>query len=52
MFISCSLLGLKMGLAGILAAILATFAEKAEIVDDNISIPLVSFLTLYLLKFY
>ena len=51
MLICCSLIGgLKMGLPGILAAILATLVERTEIVDDNISIPLVSFLTLYFFK--
>lgn len=52
MLICCSLIGgLKMGLPGILAAILATLVERTEIVDDNISIPLVSFLTLLFFHF-
>ena len=51
MFITCTVIGgLKFGLPGILAATLATFAERTEIIDDNISVPLVSFSTLYFLK--
>jgi len=47
MLICCSLIGgLKMGLVGVLAAISATLVERTEIIDDNISIPLISFLTL------
>jgi len=46
MFIVCALIGLKMGFAGILATIFATIVEKTEIIDDNISVPIVSFLTL------
>lgn len=52
MLICCSLIGgLKMGLAGILAAILATLVERTEAIDDNISVPLVSFLTLLFFHF-
>lgn len=47
MLICCGLTGgLKMGWAGILAAILATLVERIEVIDDNILVPLVSFLTL------
>jgi len=42
MFLVCVLIGLKMGLAGIIAAIFATIFEKFEFIDDNISIPLSS----------
>jgi dolichol kinase len=35
-----------MGWAGIIAAIFATIFEKLEFIDDNISIPIVSFLIL------
>ena len=57
MFVCCALIGgLKMGLGGIIAAILATVIEKvvpvdSNILDDNILIPLVSFLTLIFFKF-
>jgi len=51
MLIICSLIGFKVGFPGVLAAIFATIAERIEIIDDNISIPLVSFLTLYLIQF-
>jgi len=54
MLITCALIGgFKFGTAGILAAIFATIFEKSEIIDDNISIPTVSFLTLlFFFKFY
>jgi dolichol kinase len=46
MLIVCILIGFKMGWAGIIAAIFATIFEKLEFIDDNISIPIVSFLIL------
>lgn len=46
MLFVCLLIGLKMGWAGIIAAIFATLFERFEFIDDNISIPLVSFLIL------
>ncbi len=46
MLIVCVLIGLKMGLGGIVAAVFATIFEKWEFIDDNISIPIVSFLIL------
>jgi dolichol kinase len=46
MFIVCILIGLKMGFAGIIAAIFATIFERFEFIDDNISVPTVSFLIL------
>jgi dolichol kinase len=53
MFFTCLLIGLKMGWAGIIAAIFATIFEKSEIIDDNISIPAVSFLILlFFFKFH
>lgn len=53
MFFTCLLIGLKMGWAGIIAATLATIFEKFEFLDDNISIPAVSFLILlFFFKFY
>ena len=47
MFIVCALIaGLKMGLAGIIAALVATIFEKLEFIDDNISVPAISFIVL------
>lgn len=46
MLIVCVLIGLKMGWAGIIAAIFATIFERLEFIDDNISISIVSFLVL------
>jgi dolichol kinase len=46
MLFTCFLIGLKIGWAGIVAAIFATISEKLEILDDNISIPAASFLIL------
>ena len=43
MLIVCVLIGLKMGWPGIIAAFAATIFERFEFIDDNISIPLVSF---------
>jgi dolichol kinase len=48
MLILCSLIGLKMGWPGILSAFIATIFERLEFIDDNISIPIVSFLVLLL----
>jgi len=55
MFLVCTIIGLRMGWAGILAAILATIVEKvmpidSNIMDDNIAIPIVSLITLIILK--
>ena len=53
MLLVCILIGLKMGWAGIIAAFFATFFEKLKFVDDNISIPIVSFLILlFFFHFY
>lgn len=52
MFVVCALIGLKMGFAGILAAFFATLVEKTEIIDDNISVPIISFLTLTFFHLY
>jgi len=46
MLFVCVLIGLKMGWAGIIAAIFATLAERMDFIDDNISVPIVSFLIL------
>jgi len=46
MLFTCVFIGFKMGWPGILAAIFATLVEKTEIIDDNISVPIISFLTL------
>lgn len=51
MFFTCAVIGgLKMGWAGIIAAVGATFFEEFN--DDNIFIPLVSFITLTLFLYF
>lgn len=50
MLLVCLLIGSKTGMPGILAAIAATIVERFEFVDDNISIPLVSFIILAILR--
>lgn len=50
MLFICILIGLRMGPAGILAAIFATIVEKSDLIDDNISVPAVSLITLIILK--
>ena len=50
MLIVCVLIGLKMGWPGIIAAISATIFERFEFIDDNISVPLISFLVLLLFQ--
>jgi len=47
MFLICALIGFKIGFAGIIAALAATIFERFEFIDDNISIPLFSFLILF-----
>lgn len=46
MFLTCTLIGLKMGWPGLIAALAATIFERFEFIDDNISVPLISFLIL------
>lgn len=47
MFVVCALVaGLKMGWPGIIAAFFATIFEKLEFIDDNISVPAISFIVL------
>lgn len=46
MFIVSVIVGLRFGLAGIIAAALATFVERWNRIDDNITVPLVSLFTL------
>jgi len=50
MLIVCILIGFKMGWPGIIAAISATIFERFEFIDDNISVPLISFLVLLLFQ--
>jgi len=52
MFLICALIGSKMGFVGILAALFATLVEKTEIIDDNISVPIISFLILFFFHLY
>jgi len=51
MFVVCVLIGLKMGWPGVIAALAATIFERFEFIDDNISVPLVSFLILLFFKY-
>lgn len=51
MLIISLLIGAKMGLAGVIAAIFATVVEKFDFIDDNISIPVVSFIILLIALF-
>ena len=50
MLFVCILIGSRMGFAGIIAAVFATVAEKSNLLDDNISIPIVSLITLIIFK--
>jgi len=52
MFLVCALIGgLKMGWAGVVAAVFATIFERFEFIDDNISIPVISLLILILFSY-
>lgn len=42
MLVVCVPIGMRFGWAGILAAILATLAEKQRYIDDNITVPLIA----------
>jgi dolichol kinase len=42
MLLVCVPVGALMGLAGVLAGVVATAVERVEGIDDNISVPLVS----------
>jgi dolichol kinase len=52
MLILSVLIGLKLGIAGVIAAILATFVERYEKIDDNITVPLVSLLVLVVAYYF
>jgi hypothetical protein len=52
MLICCSIIGFKMGTAGIVAAFVATLVERIEVIDHNLLIPIVSFLILILFKYF
>lgn len=52
MLFVCVLIGLKMGWAGIVAAIFATIFERFEFIDDNISIVISSFAVLAIFHFF
>ncbi|MGB9703369.1 MAG: dolichol kinase [Candidatus Micrarchaeia archaeon] len=45
-------IGSKLGIAGVIAAILTAFVERIEFLDDNLSVPLVALLILLIAKFY
>ncbi|WP_338599444.1 phosphatidate cytidylyltransferase [Sulfolobus tengchongensis] len=49
MLIFCTVIGyFLLGLAGVIAGIIATIAEILPYIDDNLSVPFLSFLVLYL----
>jgi dolichol kinase len=50
MLFACVLIGSRMGVAGILAAIFATIVEKSDLIDDNISVPIISLIILIIFK--
>jgi dolichol kinase len=50
MFVVCVIIGLRIGSAGIVAAIFATIIEKLDFMDDNISVPVVSLIILIFFK--
>jgi len=52
MLIVCIMIGLRMGIAGIVAAIFATIIEKLDFMDDNISVPVVSLLILIFFSYF
>lgn len=52
MLVLCIIIGASMGLAGILAAVISSFVERIEFIDDNITVPIVSLLILLLAYFY
>ncbi len=52
MLITSSIIGFVLiGALGVLLAVLATISEKQWFIDDNISVPLVSALTFYMINF-
>lgn len=52
MLFACFLIGSRMGWAGIIAAIFATIVEKSDRIDDNITVPTVSLITLIILRLF
>ena len=52
MLFVCVLIGSRMGFAGMIAAVFATIVEKSDLIDDNISVPIVSLLILIIIKFF
>ncbi|MEM4092271.1 MAG: hypothetical protein QW837_04335, partial [Conexivisphaerales archaeon] len=45
-------IGMKFGWAGIIAAVLATLAEKQAYIDDNITVPLVAIVVLLIAYYF
>ncbi|MEM0171399.1 MAG: dolichol kinase [Thermoproteota archaeon] len=52
MLILDTMIGTKMGFAGIIAAVVSAFVERIESFDDNISVPVVSLIILLIAKVY
>ncbi|MCI4439186.1 dolichol kinase [archaeon] len=52
MLILDTIIGAKMGLAGIIAAVVSALVERIEFLDDNVSVPLVSLIILLIAKIY
>ena len=52
MIILDSIIGAKLGTAGIIAAIITAFVERIEFLDDNITVPLTALAILLIAKFY
>lgn len=52
MLVLCIVIGASMGFAGILAAVVCSFVERIEYIDDNITVPVISLFILLLAYFY
>lgn len=52
MLILDTIIGAKMGIAGIFAAIVSSFVERVEFLDDNVTVPVLSLIILLLAKIY
>jgi dolichol kinase len=52
MLIVCTIIGLRIGIAGIVAAIFATIIEKLDFMDDNISVPVASLSILIIFSYF
>ncbi|MGB9805241.1 MAG: dolichol kinase [Thermoproteota archaeon] len=52
MLILDTIIGAKMGFAGIIAAVVSALVERIEVLDDNVSVPVVSLIILLVAKIY